>query len=254
MNSTFSKIGLFFLIPACFSASAQNSPLQAPAQIEASDGAFADRIEVKWSNVGDDVAYNIWRNDKPDATTARLIKQNYTVNIFADQNSGGLQTLIPGKLYYYWVEAVRGNLKSKKSPDDYGSLFTYALPSNSSMQESVRHGTENATTGLWISNDSFHINAGDNLKVAYEAHNMSKRTEILKIHFFISKDALLDVTDEQMAELEDVRLAPNGEWRSSASFRPGYSPKKGKVYLIMTSSKDSDPHPKVVSVRPVTIQ
>ena len=254
MKSTLSKLNLCLLLLPAFSGSAQIVAIQAPAQIEASDGAFADRIEVKWSNVGDDVVYNIWRNDKLDVGTARMIKKGYPVNIFADQNVSAQQTLIPGKLYYYWVEAVRGNSKSRKSPDDSGSLFTYAAPSGIYKGNGTEQGAENKRSNLWISGESFTVSVDKSLTVPFEIHNPSKQTERLQIHFFISKDALLDVSDEQMAEIEDVEVVPNGEFRSSASFRPGYSPKKGKVYLLMTSSSASDLHPKVVSVRPVSIR
>jgi serralysin len=69
--------------------------------ISASDGDFADRVRVTWTDVPGNTGYEVRRNTTTDATGAGPVG-NPTANTFDDT------TATPGITYYYWVYTIQG--------------------------------------------------------------------------------------------------------------------------------------------------
>lgn len=74
--------------------------LPAPAVISASDGVYADRIEVTWSVVDGATEYEVWRGDTNDLASAAWLADIAGGTSYPDASTQ------PDQRYYYWVRAV----------------------------------------------------------------------------------------------------------------------------------------------------
>ena len=106
--------------------------LPAPAQISATDGDFADRVEIVWPKVTGGSHYRIYRSDRADPTTAQPLTSWQTVTAWVDQQ------VVPGEIYYYWVQVATGSAGENAS--GFGSL-------NSGYRELVPPSAVQVTTG-----------------------------------------------------------------------------------------------------------
>jgi len=82
------------------SALAQTVP-PSPAQVSATRGTYPGGVRVWWTSVPGAKAYDIWRNDEADQSTAR-----YHASVPASRNEYIDTTIPANKSYYYWVRTV----------------------------------------------------------------------------------------------------------------------------------------------------
>jgi fibronectin type 3 domain-containing protein len=87
--------------------------LSAPAGVQASDGAFLDKVRVTWTDNTNAAGYAVWRGASADTNTAALIGTSPS-SLYDDP------TAIPGTLYYYWVQATNVLTSSGLSAPDSG--------------------------------------------------------------------------------------------------------------------------------------
>ncbi|MBC7221680.1 hypothetical protein H5T56_01625 [Candidatus Bipolaricaulota bacterium] len=88
-------------------------PPSTPQNVEASDGAFPDRIRVTWSPSLGAAYYYVWRTDLPGAAYRRLAQVSGTSYEDTD--------VLPGRTYYYKVQACNEHGCSDLSEADAGS-------------------------------------------------------------------------------------------------------------------------------------
>ena len=74
--------------------------LSAPSNLQASDGAYTDKVRVSWNPSSGATSYKVYRATSGTATKSLL--GNPAGTVFADI------TAIPGLTYYYWVQACSG--------------------------------------------------------------------------------------------------------------------------------------------------
>ena len=91
--------------------------LSIPANISATDGIYDDKVIITWSNVPYALAYNIYRSELNIASNATLLGSLVTNNIYTDI------TVVPGKKYFYWIEATADVGNSDLSERDPGFAF-----------------------------------------------------------------------------------------------------------------------------------
>lgn len=102
-----------------FGSSGMMLPLGAPAQVQATDGKYADRIDISWQYAGGE--YQIFRSDHLH-TVGKIINSGWQrTNYFSDRS-----TLQPGKNYYYRVKMKRNGQESPHSAADIGYLMPVA--------------------------------------------------------------------------------------------------------------------------------
>jgi predicted phage tail protein len=75
------------------------APLAPPNSVAATDGTYADKVQVTWSSVTGANGYEIWRNTVNNSKTANKIGSP-TVTPFNDLNA------VAGTTYYYWVKTI----------------------------------------------------------------------------------------------------------------------------------------------------
>ena len=92
----------------------ENPNLQAPANVQASDGTYTNKIRVSWNAVGEAKSYQVWRNASNDSTSAILLVT--TVATACDDTSA----TTPGLTLYYWIKAKNDSAVSAFSQPDAG--------------------------------------------------------------------------------------------------------------------------------------
>jgi fibronectin type 3 domain-containing protein len=75
------------------------APPAPPTTVTASEGTYADKVQVTWSRVNGASSYEVWRNTANNASTATKI---------GSPNSSPYNdpSAVAGTTYYYWVRAV----------------------------------------------------------------------------------------------------------------------------------------------------
>lgn len=87
-------------------------PPPAPAKVQASDGAFTDKVMASWDVISSARFYEIYR-----ATSAAGVKTLLGIRSFPQYND---TTASPGFTYFYWVKACNGSNCSDFSTCDIG--------------------------------------------------------------------------------------------------------------------------------------
>ncbi|MDP2989702.1 MAG: carboxylesterase family protein, partial [Kiritimatiellota bacterium] len=90
-----------------------NINVPAPGGVFATDGIYADRVQVSWPGVYGASAYEVWRNTSPD--TASAVNLTTIAGTLYDDTDA--QT---GTVYYYWVRTLGATTNSGASPYDSG--------------------------------------------------------------------------------------------------------------------------------------
>ena len=114
--------------------------IPAPANVSASDGGFADRVQLTWTAASGATSYEVWRSGTNDSASAvKLNTADVTGTSYADT------TVSATTIYYYWVKAKAGGASSGFSVGDSG----YRLgPANDSFSRAiVLTGSSASTTG-----------------------------------------------------------------------------------------------------------
>lgn len=87
--------------------------LPPPAAVQATKGAYVDKVAVSWNGVTGATGYKVYRNAVNDGTAATQIGSP-SASPFADT------TAAPWTFYYYWVKAIKGSTESLLSETDIG--------------------------------------------------------------------------------------------------------------------------------------
>ncbi len=108
------RISLAALLIACAAAlSAQSGGLPRPTGVEASDGAYSDKVGVSWDHVRNATMYEVLRGDTNDPAAAQSVGATASI-IFYDASAAINQH------YFYWVRAKNGGGASGLSQPDSG--------------------------------------------------------------------------------------------------------------------------------------
>jgi cytochrome c peroxidase len=97
-----------------FHATAQSISLAAPANVTASDNAYATKIEIAWDAVPHATLYRIFRNATNNSATATVVGTTAQSTFFD-------ATSTPAQPFFYWVRAENGSNLSALSQPDQGS-------------------------------------------------------------------------------------------------------------------------------------
>ena len=73
--------------------------LPGASRVTASDGTYADRVEVKWNEVSGAASYEIWRSATSDSSSAARVARNVAASPWDDVDA------TPGVKCWYWVKA-----------------------------------------------------------------------------------------------------------------------------------------------------
>jgi cytochrome c peroxidase len=97
-----------------FKTRSQTSSLGAPANVTATDNAYATKVAVQWDAVRGATLYRIFRNTTNNFATAAVIGTTPQA-IFFDNTSA------PNQAFFYWVRAENSSIVSGLSQPDQGS-------------------------------------------------------------------------------------------------------------------------------------
>ncbi|RPI90715.1 MAG: hypothetical protein EHM40_17655, partial [Chloroflexi bacterium] len=92
-----------------------------PAGVNATDGAFVDKVVITWNNVSNAISYQVWRHTSSADGSAINLSLN-AASGYADISA------TPGKTYYYWVRACNNDGCSGLSAYNTGSRMIVAKP------------------------------------------------------------------------------------------------------------------------------
>jgi hypothetical protein len=91
------------------------APLQPPANVQATNGAYANKIQITWESSYGATDYKVYRSTNNDPNSASYI--GGTSNLYYDDTSPVIFSI-----YYYWVKAHNGGGDSNFSNGDPGWL------------------------------------------------------------------------------------------------------------------------------------
>jgi cytochrome c peroxidase len=94
--------------------SAQSGTLATPANLNATDNAYATKVAVTWDAVRGATLYRVFRNTTNNGPAATSIGTTAQSTFFD-------ATGAPSQTFFYWVRAENGNLVSALSQSDQGS-------------------------------------------------------------------------------------------------------------------------------------
>jgi len=95
--------------------------LPAAPKTTASDGEYNNKIVITWNEVPGAATYKVYRNGNDTTSGYAMISGDLAVTSFSDNS------VIPGMLYYYWVQAGKAPYWGKLSTSEKGyALFTSA--------------------------------------------------------------------------------------------------------------------------------
>jgi len=86
-----------------------------PAQVEASNGTFPDKVRVSWDAVAGATSYEVWRHTGNSTSLASKISSPNPVGTSYDDLGAATDTT-----YYYWVKALNAENASGFSASDRG--------------------------------------------------------------------------------------------------------------------------------------
>lgn len=101
------------LIIQSIDAQSQTQQLPAPTGVSATDGTYADKIQINWNEVKNATGYSVYRGETGNSSKAALIAKTKSLSVTDTDVS-------VGKTYYYWIKAVGNNLESPLSTSDSG--------------------------------------------------------------------------------------------------------------------------------------
>nr|NQU91689.1 hypothetical protein [Bacteroidota bacterium] len=87
------------------------SKLEPPADVEASQGTYQDRIKITWDPVPAGTHFKVYRSLINDLETAQALTTNWSSIQYYNDN-----TVLPGTDYYYWVKSALSSTGYRQSP------------------------------------------------------------------------------------------------------------------------------------------
>ncbi len=87
--------------------------LSAPAALDASDGAYTDKVAIAWTDSPGALGYAVYRGPSADTNAAGVIASVASTN-YDDTNA------VPGTNYYYWAQATNALAVSALSVSNMG--------------------------------------------------------------------------------------------------------------------------------------
>lgn len=108
------------------------NPPSAPTGVSASDGTYANQVQISWSVVSGATGYEVWRNTASEAASAQRVGESTSAS-YSDTSAAG------GTVYYYWVKARNSGGGSVFSAGDSGYLLV--LPPSPPTGVSASDGT-----------------------------------------------------------------------------------------------------------------
>ncbi len=148
----------------CLDITASTPPTKPPrpANLQASDGTYSDRVQLDWDASSGATSYRVYRADSE--ISAKSLLGNPTTNSFADT------TATPGQTYYYWVRACNAAGCSVLSVSDTGWRKQAATGFTSSFNGSSAGWSK--VKGSWLLyQDLYYRSTGLANLVASAKHN-----------------------------------------------------------------------------------
>ena len=114
-----------------------NSLANNPANVNASDGTYADKVEVSWAAVTGASHYEVWRNTTNNTGSATRLAANQNASPYDDT------TAVTNQTYHYWVTACNwvGCNTVATANSDTGSLQTQSIDLSRPTNTSATDGT-----------------------------------------------------------------------------------------------------------------
>lgn len=103
----------------CTGGGGTGTGLAAPV-VDATDGAFADKVQINWTTVSGATLYDLYRHTVNDPGSATLLAADLTAQSYDDDS------VTPQVYYYYWVKAKNATQTSPFSQVDRGYAGTIA--------------------------------------------------------------------------------------------------------------------------------
>jgi len=143
------KLGCFGVCDDGTDGNGDGTSLLAPTNVQASDGAYNDRVRVTWSVVSGANLYEIYRATVSTASSATLIGTSQSETY--DDTTGVASTL-----YYYWVKATNSDNGKTGPISQYDSGYVASILDQvqgigaSQGWYPIVHSSLSASINLWF--------------------------------------------------------------------------------------------------------
>ncbi len=213
-------------------------PISAPAQVQATDGKYADRIDISWQYAGGE--YVVYRSDNPNSIGKNISSGWQRTNYFSDRS-----TLQSGKNYYYRVKMRRNGQESPHSSADIGYLMPIAGGRISDTGSTTSAPQIGMSMGI-LEKDT--INSDRPFDVTYSLENKGLTSSpLLNIRFYLSQKEAIDTESILLSQTSSPPLSGRKPSDNIGRIRRGAVsisiPKAvsaGSYFLIMSVEKQHD--------------
>lgn len=110
------------------------APPPAPTGVSASDGTFADRVQVSWSASTGATYYQVFRHTSNNSSSATLLSSSFPSSPYNDTSA------VAGTTYYYWIKACNSGGCSSFSASDSGYRQVTTPPTNPFLNPGFEQG------------------------------------------------------------------------------------------------------------------
>lgn len=255
---TFKNLSICFFLWSNFVSFSQNDtlrlgsggifvPIAAPAQVQATDGKYADRIDISWQYAGGE--YLVFRSDNPNSVGKSISSGWQRTNYFSDRSA-----LQSGKNYYYRVKMRRNGQESPHSIADIGYLMPLAGGRISDIDSTFSAPQIGMSMGI-LEKDTVITNRPFDLTYTLENKDFTT-SPMLNIHFYLSQKDAVDSESILLAQASTPPLSGRRPSDSIGRIRRGAVslniPKAvaaGSYFLIMSVEKQIGIHYKKIEVK-----
>jgi hypothetical protein len=218
--------------------SAEATKLNAPSNIEASDGAYDKFVLIRWEAEENATQYKVFRSTSAKVGSLQEVSNAWQKSTWLSDYSA-----LPNVDYYYTVVASNGRETSAVGQFDKG----FVKKSNAVAQEEYLLSSNEpygANQKIFLVIDS--VTAGKNayrsgeiVEIKVNMQNIvdqqAPRTEL---RFFLSQDAKLDWSDRQLSQKSFSGIRPKSHFDFSERLQLPEGMLSGTYYLFTVSSPE----------------
>jgi hypothetical protein len=228
------------LVVGASNRNAQASNINAPRNIEASDGAYDKFVLIRWEPAENATQYMVFRSASAKAGSLQQISNAWQKSTWVSDYSA-----LPNVDYYYTVVASNGQEKSAIGQFDKG----FIKKSNAVAQEEhLLSSTEpyGEFRKIFMQIDSVTLDksayrSGDAVDIKVNMQNiLEQQAPRTELRFFLSQDSKLDWNDRQLSHKSLSGIRPNAKFDLTERLQLPEGMLPGTYFLFTVSSQEGE--------------
>lgn len=216
-----------------------SSAIEAPKQINASDGIYDRFILVRWEPAENAIQYKVFRSAKPEVVSLQEVSNGWQKSTWVCDYSA-----LPNTDYYYTVVASTGEKLSNAGTFDKGFLkktSAVAIEESHLLTEAEVYGAQKHIFLLIseVSTQSPDYLPGDVLNFSVVLQNIFDQPTLRSENrYFLSEDNILDWNDLRLGTELLSSVLPMATLKLNSTIQLPEQLLPGKYYLLIVNSSE----------------